>query len=108
MSKYYAKYPEDADKVVLTIKGGFENRKPNSKPEYLRSEVEACLKTLDGKGKIDIFEPARRDHDVPLKESLGALDELVKEGKIGGVALSEVSAKTIRGKSLSIIPLALP
>lgn len=93
---YYAKYPEDAERVVLNIKGGFENRVPNSSPQYLRSEIEACLETLGGKGKIDMFEPARRDPNVPLKESLGTLAELVSEGKIGGVALSEVNANTIR------------
>ena len=43
-----------------------------------------------------MYECARRDTNVPLKESLGTLAELVREGKIGGVALSEVSAATIR------------
>ena len=43
-----------------------------------------------------MFESARRDPDVPLEQTLGALAELVKEGKIGGVALSEVNADTIR------------
>lgn len=43
-----------------------------------------------------MFECARRDPKVPLKETLGALAELVDEGKIGGVALCEVSANTIR------------
>lgn len=43
-----------------------------------------------------MFECARRDPKVPLGETLGALAELVNEGKIGGVALSEVSAGTVR------------
>ena len=43
-----------------------------------------------------MFECARRDPNVPLAQTLGALAELVDEGKIGGVALSEVSADTIR------------
>lgn len=46
-----------------------------------------------------MFEPARRDPSVPLEETIMALAELVKEGKIGGVALSEVSASTIRQAS---------
>ena len=51
---------------------------------------------LGGKGKIDMFECARRDPNVPLKATVDALAELVVEGKIGGVALSEVNASTIR------------
>ena len=43
-----------------------------------------------------MFECARRDPGAPLKETLGELAKLVEEGKIGGVALSEVSATTIR------------
>lgn len=51
---------------------------------------------LGPRGRIDMFECARRDHSVKLEETLKTLEELVREGKIGGVALSEVSAKTIR------------
>lgn len=51
---------------------------------------------LGGKGKIDMFECARRDPNTPLEATLATLEELVKEGKIGGVALSEVNANTIR------------
>ena len=43
-----------------------------------------------------MFECARRDPNVPLAQTLGALAEFVEQGKIGGVALSEVSAETIR------------
>ena len=50
---------------------------------------------LGPKGQIDMFECARRDPNVPLAETMGALQECVDEGLIGGVALSEVSAKTI-------------
>lgn len=57
--------------------------------------MDNCLKMMGGKGRIDIFECARRDPNVPLEKTLGALEELVKEGKIGGVALSEVNANTI-------------
>lgn len=96
LNRYFAKYPEDAEKVVLNIKGAMEGMTPNSSPAFLRSEIETCLKTLGSKGKIDQYECARRDPNTPLKESLGALAEMVKEGKIGGVALSEVNANTIK------------
>ena len=96
LNKYYAKYPEDADKVVLSIKGGLKDYEPNGSPAFLRQDVENALRQLGEKGKIDVFECARRDPNTPLKETLESLAELVKEGKIGGVALSEVNANTIR------------
>ncbi|KAF6223376.1 hypothetical protein HO133_000218 [Letharia lupina] len=97
LNKYYAKYPEDADKVVLNVKGALQpNFVPNGSPEFVRQSVERCVEMLGGKGKIDMFECARRDPNVPLEATLATLGELVKEGKIGGVALSEVNANTIR------------
>ena len=97
LKKYYTKYPEDADKVVLNIKGallpGFV---PDGSPKGVRRSVERCVELLGGTGKIDMFECARRDPKTPLETTLATLEELVKEGKIGGVALSEVNADTIR------------
>ena len=94
---YFARYPEDADKVVLNIKGAMgPGMKPDGSPEYVRKSVENCLRMLGKRGKIDMFECARRDPTVPLEKTLKALAELVDEGKIGGVALSEVNANTIR------------
>ena len=97
LRKYYDKYPEDADKVVLNIKGGLRpGMKPDGSPDFLRESIAKCLETLGPKGKIAMYECARRDPNTPLEQTLTALADLVKEGKIGGVALSEVSAKTIR------------
>lgn len=96
LNKYYSKYPDDADKVVLNIKGASEGMTPNASPEFLRQDIDNALKQLGGKGKIDMYECARRDPNTPLKTTLEALDKMVKEGKIGGVALSEVNANTIR------------
>ena len=97
LKKYYAKYPEDADKVVLNIKGATRTGlQPDGSPEFVKESVNHCLEMLGGKGRIDMFECARRDPDTPLAKTLGALAELVGEGKIGGVALSEVNADTIR------------
>ena len=62
----------------------------------IRESVENCLEQLGENGKIDMFECARKDKNVPLEETICTLRGLVTEGKIGGVALSEVSAQTIR------------
>lgn len=96
LGRYYEKYPEDASKVVLNIKGAQKGMIPDSSPENIRAEVDTCLKQLGGKGKIDMYECARRDPKTPLKDTLECLEGLVKDGKIGAIALSEVNAKTIR------------
>ena len=97
MNKYFAKYPEDAEKVLLNVKGAVRaNFSPDGSPESIRKSVENSVRMLGSRGKIDMFECARRDLDVPLEETLGALARMVAEGKIGGVALSEVNANTIR------------
>jgi len=61
----------------------------------VKRSIENSLKILDGKKSIDIFEPARIDKNVPLDVTLKALEDYVKAGKIGGIALSEVGAATI-------------
>ena len=100
LKSYYEKYPEDAEKVVLSLKGGTRpGMKIDGSATYIRESVENCLKMLGGRGRIDMFACARRDPNVPLAETIGTLAELMREGKIGGVALSEVSANTIREAS---------
>lgn len=97
LNRYFEKYPEDAAKVVLNIKGACEpDRSPNGNPDFVNQSVANCLAHLGGRAKIDMFEPARRDMNVPLELTLDTLAELVEQGKIGGVALSEVNAETIK------------
>jgi pyridoxine 4-dehydrogenase len=58
--------------------------------------MDNCLKLLNGKKHIDIFEYARVDKNVPIETTLKVLEEeYVKTGKLGGIGLSEVSAATI-------------
>jgi len=97
LEKYFTKYPEDADKVVLSIKGAIgPGLVPDSSPENVRRSIDQCLKLLNGKKSIDMFECARVDKTTPLETTLKVMDEeYVKTGKIGGIALSEVSAATI-------------
>ena len=96
LEEYFTKYPEDAEKVVLSIKGGLVNLTPDGSPEGVRRSMDNCLKLLNGKKSIDIFEYARVDKNVPIETTLKTLEEeYVKTGKLGGIALSEVSAATI-------------
>lgn len=64
-------------------------------PEYIRNAVDASLSRL-GIETIDLYYMHRRNPDVPLAESIGAMSDLVKEGKIRFLGLSEVSAPEIR------------
>lgn len=98
LNEYFTEYPEDADKVVLSIKGGLgvNEFRPNGSPENIKRSIDACLKVLDGKKFIDLFEPARVDPNTPIEVTVAAIDEYVKAGKIGGISLSEVSAESIR------------
>lgn len=99
LNRYFTKYPEDAAKVVLCIKSGVVNMATfeiDGSAQNMRKSVERCSKILDGKKTIDVFGPGRVDKNVPIEETVKALGQLVKEGKIGGIALSEVKADTIK------------
>jgi len=97
IERYFTKYPEDAPKVVLSIKGGLNNNMvPDGSPEGIRRSVDNCLALLKGKKSIDIFEMARVDKNTPLETTFKTLEEYVKAGKIGGIALSEVNETTIK------------
>jgi pyridoxine 4-dehydrogenase len=103
---YFVKYPEDADKVVLSIKGGATPGKllPTGDKAGVTRSVEECLRVLDGTKKIDIFECTRVDPNVPIEETVSYLAEFVKAGKIGGIGLSETRAATIR-RAASVHPI---
>ncbi|KAL1715314.1 NADP-dependent oxidoreductase domain-containing protein [Schizophyllum commune] len=97
---YFEKYPEDADRVILSIKGAVAGVStgqptPDNSPEGIRRSVDFCLGILQGVKKIDVFEPGRRDASVPVETMIKALKELVDEGKIGAIGLTEVGAETI-------------
>jgi pyridoxine 4-dehydrogenase len=98
LNQYFTKYPEDADKVVISIKGGAKpgDLHPDGSRENVRRSIDECLKLLDGKKSLDIFECARVDPNTPIEETIGYIAEYVNEGKLGGISLSEVSAKSIR------------
>lgn len=93
---YFTQHPEDKDKVVLSIKGCLGATGPDDSIEGVKKSIDNCLNILDGKKFIDVFKCARVDPKVPVEESIAAIAEYVKAGKIGGVGLSEVNASTIR------------
>jgi len=67
----------------------------NGKPEYVRSSCEGSLRRL-GVDMIDLYYLHRVDPNTPIEETVGAMAELVREGKVRFIGLSEAGAKTIR------------
>lgn len=89
------------DEVVLATKFGNQRDDAgnflgvNGKPEYVKAACEASLKRL-GVDYIDLYYQHRVDTTVPIEETVSAMAELVKEGKVRHLGLSEASASTIR------------
>lgn len=98
LNEYFTKYPGDAEKVVLSIKGGLKKGEmaPDGSRENIRRSIDECLKVLDDKKSLDLFECARVDPKTPIEETVGYIAEYVKEGKLGGISLSEVGPQSIR------------
>ena len=90
---------------MLNVKGAVGPKGPDGSPEGVRRSVENCLKLLDGTKKLDIFECGRVDPNTEIEVTVKALAELVQEGKIGGIGLSEVRAETIR-RAAKVHPIA--
>ena len=107
LNRYFTKYPSDANKVIISIKGGMAPGKmaPDGSAKNIRRSIDECLKVLDGKKFLDIFEPARQDPNVPLEETMNAMAQYVKEGKLGGIGISEVTAQQIKAAA-AIHPIA--
>jgi len=67
----------------------------SGRPEYVKSACEASLKRL-GVEVIDLYFQHRVDPDTPIEETIGAMAELVREGKVRYIGMSEAAASTIR------------
>ncbi|NJP90482.1 aldo/keto reductase [Nonomuraea sp. FMUSA5-5] len=96
------------DEVVLATKFGVkrdgDSRTIENSPEYIRAACDASLQRL-GIDHIDLYYMHRRNPDVPVEESVGAMAELVEQGKVRHLGLSEVSADTLR-KANAVHPIA--
>jgi len=82
-------------KLELGSDGRPVGRSIDGTPEYVRSACEASLQRL-GVDHIDLYYQHRVDPNTPIEETVGAMAELVAEGKVRHLGLSEASAATIR------------
>jgi aryl-alcohol dehydrogenase-like predicted oxidoreductase len=99
------------DKVVIATKFGIVRdpndpmvRGFNGKPDYVRKACEGSLRRL-GIETIDLYYQHRVDPSTPIEETIGAMAELVKGGKVRYLGLSEASAETLRRAS-AVHPIA--
>jgi aryl-alcohol dehydrogenase-like predicted oxidoreductase len=104
------------DKIFIATKFGFRQREGSSSnfagtpgtyidcsPAYIRQAVEKSLKRLKI-NTIDLYYAHRVDPNIPIEETVGAMAELVKQGKVRYIGLSEASAKSIR-KAHAVHPI---
>ncbi|HEU4954737.1 MAG TPA: aldo/keto reductase [Gemmatimonadales bacterium] len=98
------------DGVVLATKFGFVNERPGGEelidgsPAYVRRACDASLKRL-GVERIDLYYLHRVDPRVPIEETVGAMGDLVRRGKVRHLGLSEPSPATVR-RAHEIHPIA--
>jgi aryl-alcohol dehydrogenase-like predicted oxidoreductase len=97
------------DKVFIATKFGFKSAPDynfilDASPKYMKGAIEASLKRLKTE-TIDLYYAHRIDPKVPVEEMVGAMSDLVKEGKVRYLGLSEASATSVR-KASSIHPIS--
>lgn len=97
--------------VTLATKFGFQrelhdptSRRVNGRPEYVKQACDASLSRLQV-DVIDLYYLHRKDPNVPIEDTVGAMGELVKAGKVKALGLSEVSSATLR-KAHAVHPIS--
>ena len=104
LQSFFDKYPEDRKKVIISAKGGVnvETLQPTGDADSISASIENALKVFGG--YLDIYEPARIDLALAEKngeklfprETFDTIVKYIKDGKVGGFSLSEVTNEQIR------------
>jgi aryl-alcohol dehydrogenase-like predicted oxidoreductase len=98
------------DQVVIATKFGIvrtediRQHQINGRPEYIHSACEASLRRL-GVETLDLYYQHRVDQDTPIEETVGAMAELVQQGKVRYLGLSEAGPQTLR-RAHAVHPIA--
>ncbi len=97
LGKYFSQHPSAREQIVLASKFGIVRSDKgefvglNGRPEYIKTSCDASLKRL-GVDQLDVYYQHRIDPNVPIEESVGALADLVSDGKIKYIGLSEATS----------------
>ena len=101
---------QQRNRYIIATKFGWEINEAgqvtwqiNGKPDYVRQSVERSLKNLNT-DYIDLYYLHRLDKNTPIEETVGAMADLVREGKVRYLGLSEMSAETVR-KAHAVHPI---
>ncbi len=92
------------DRAIVATKFGMRvdaDRPGGARPEYIRQAVEGSLKRL-GTDHIDLYQLHTPDAKVPIADTLGALDSLVKAGKVREIGCSNLSAEQLRAAEAAV------
>ncbi|KAI8670141.1 hypothetical protein LRP88_01419 [Fusarium phalaenopsidis] len=99
IGKWFKLHPERREDIFLASKFGLKivdgNFVTDSSPEYARECIERSLKRL-GVEYIDLYYMHRAREDVPIEKTVEAMKQLIEEGKVKYLGLSEVSSTTLR------------
>ncbi|KAG9092646.1 hypothetical protein FRC07_011611 [Ceratobasidium sp. 392] len=99
LNRFFAKYPEYADRTFLSVKGALsidaQGFHFDSSENGLEQSVNNIIKKLGPNKKVDLFECARVDPKVPTEDVIATLKKFVESGKIGAIGMSECSAATL-------------
>lgn len=97
LRRYFDKYPQDAEKVKIYVKGGVDMSTftVSASIETMRQNINNVKQILGDSKKIDYYGPSRVDKSIGVEEMGKNLKTIVQEGLVDGVFISEVGANTI-------------
>ncbi|KAI5462879.1 NADP-dependent oxidoreductase domain-containing protein [Mariannaea sp. PMI_226] len=114
IGKWFAAHPERRNDIFLATKFGLRvdpnannhgyGLVPDSSPEHCRNSIEKSLKRL-GVDHVDLYYMHRADENIPIETTVQAMKELVDEGKVKYLGLSEVSSTALR-RANAVHPIA--
>ncbi|KAG8743114.1 hypothetical protein FRC12_015148 [Ceratobasidium sp. 428] len=99
LNRFFTKYPDYADRTFLSVKGALtldaEGYHFDSSEAGLERSINNIIAKLGPNKKVDLFECARVDPNVPTEDVIKVLNKYVESGKIGAIGMSECSADTL-------------